>query len=271
MSEITKRIVTALITAPVFLYLIWLGGVFFSGIILVLSVVIQLEIAGMISKRGGSVNRMMAVLLGVPVLFLVIWPTRMWLLFLFFFIMTLLAETFRRQESVWERLMATLMVAMFSPALLSSLFLIRRFGDEYTGFVLTLTLFLLIWANDVFAYFGGKTLGRNPLAPVISPSKTVEGFISGFLASIVFVLISHAFIPDFPLSLSVSVGFAVVCGLFGPIGDLTESRLKRSCNIKDSSDLMPGHGGMFDRFDAVMMAAPAIALYLHALVFFNLI
>lgn len=261
MPELTKRILSALVAAPVFLYLTWLGGWIFMVALVVVAMVIQLEIIYMLEKQGMHVIKLSALLLGVPVLLIPVIPGIAWIIFLMLLLITLLMITFGSNRNGWNGLMSTILVAVLVPALLSGLLMLRSFGDEGTGFILTATLLLMVWVNDIFAYFGGKTMGKHTLAPTISPSKTLEGFISGFLGSIIALALCQTLIPGFPLDWPVSIPFAVLIGFFGPAGDLAESKLKRTAGIKDSSGLMPGHGGLFDRFDAVLFSAPFAAVY----------
>lgn len=116
----------------------------------------------------------------------------------------------------------------------------------------------MIWGNDVFAYFGGKNFGKTPLVPLISPNKTREGFYFGFLGSAVGFLIVYFIADSFPLPLWSVLPAVAITGSLGPIGDVAASRLKRLANVKDSSTLLPGHGGFFDRFDSMILAAPFI-------------
>ena len=118
-----------------------------------------------------------------------------------------------------------------------------------------LTLFGIVWAGDTAAYYGGRTMGRHRLAPRISPNKTVEGAVSGAVASAAVGLLLAVRLMELPPStlLGVSIlGTAVA----GQVGDLFESAMKRSAEIKDSSTLLPGHGGMLDRIDSLLFAAP---------------
>jgi CDP-diglyceride synthetase len=133
--------------------------------------------------------------------------------------------------------------------------LIHRAIPGY-GYHLTITLFTLVWVHDTFAYLVGRAAGKHPLAPAISPAKTVEGAVGGFA----FVLLaSVAVMYWFPAP---GTGFlfwgavALIVTLFATIGDLSESKLKRLAGVKDSGGLIPGHGGVFDRFDAVIMVVP---------------
>jgi phosphatidate cytidylyltransferase len=116
-------------------------------------------------------------------------------------------------------------------------------------------LVLVIVASDTFQYYTGRTFGRHPLAPVISPKKTIEGAIGGFLgATLVMVLLGASWLPALPLNARVALGLTLA-GL-GIVGDLLESALKRAADVKDSSHLIPGHGGVLDRIDALLLAAP---------------
>jgi len=121
-----------------------------------------------------------------------------------------------------------------------------------------LILFIIVIAafNDIFAYFGGKQFGKHPLAPLISPKKTIEGSIFGLLGGVISGLaFQQLFLPTF-LSGWRLLLLLVVIIIASQIGDLSESKLKRFCGIKDSSNLIPGHGGLLDRIDAYLFAIP---------------
>ena len=124
-----------------------------------------------------------------------------------------------------------------------------------------LGVFILIWTNDTFAFLVGKNIGRTKLFERISPNKTVEGFIGGmvftFIASII---LAQQFDG---LSLVQWIVIAAIVSVFGVLGDLIESMFKRQAGVKDSSNLIPGHGGFLDRFDSVIFAAPFIFIYLQ--------
>jgi phosphatidate cytidylyltransferase len=122
-------------------------------------------------------------------------------------------------------------------------------------------LLLLVWASDSFAYLIGSRIGKTKLFPRISPGKTWEGSGGGVLgAMIAAVLLNYVFPNELPLQ--TWLGLAVLAVIFGTLGDLIESMLKRSLNVKDSGSLMPGHGGMLDRFDAFMFFVPWAVLFL---------
>ncbi|HNQ13257.1 MAG TPA: phosphatidate cytidylyltransferase [Bacteroidia bacterium] len=127
---------------------------------------------------------------------------------------------------------------------------------------LVASFFILLWMNDAGAYLSGITFGKHKLIERISPNKTIEGFIGGMLMTLISsVLIALYFLPE--ISINHWLVLAVIIVLFGTVGDLFESLLKRTLGIKDSGNIMPGHGGFLDRFDALIGAAPAYFIYLY--------
>lgn len=123
-----------------------------------------------------------------------------------------------------------------------------------------LFLFGVLWVGDTAAMFVGKAFGKHKLAPTVSPNKTVEGFIGGIIGALIVGLVMYYWKFD-QLNVVHCLLIAGVCSFFGQLGDLVESMWKRSLNIKDSSSLIPGHGGILDRFDSLLFAAPVMYLY----------
>ncbi len=121
-------------------------------------------------------------------------------------------------------------------------------------------LLILIWVADTAAYFGGKALGRHKLAPSISPGKTVEGTVISLAATVaVAFFLFRAWFPGFAEAHGLLLG--IIVNVSGQLGDLAESALKRSAGVKDSSTLLPGHGGMLDRLDSLLFGAPVLYYY----------
>ena len=269
--ELAKRILSALVAAPVFLYATWLGGWYFTVGLMLVTIVIQVEIIGMLSKQELRTRKVMSILLGIPIVLMAVIPGTAWMIFLAVLILVMVTEIFRNHDEGWNHLLTTILVGVMIPALVSGLIVLRNFGDDQVGFYLTLTLLLMVWSNDTLAFFGGKTMGKHKLAPKISPAKTIEGFVWGFFGGFLALGLCIYFISDYPLSVGTAIPFAVITGLLGPAGDLSESKLKRASGIKDSSGLMPGHGGLYDRFDAILFSAPAAAIYFYALNHFSIL
>lgn len=126
--------------------------------------------------------------------------------------------------------------------------------------LLVLLVFLLVWAADVGAYFAGKAFGRNRLAPTISPGKTWEGFFGGLVLTIAVGLLVGEYLAGIGMSVTWVVVLAAVA-VVSVIGDLMESLLKRQADVKDSGSLLPGHGGLLDRLDSVLAAAPLFIFF----------
>jgi len=155
---------------------------------------------------------------------------------------------------------------------------ISFFGICYISFLLThvvlisqmeegrewvLFLVATVWAGDISAFLSGSILGKHKLYPKISPNKTYEGLIGAIFGSIIVSLVfSILFLPNLNKAIYILLGIGM--GIFGQLGDFTESMLKRSARVKDSGSLIPGHGGMLDRLDSFLFSAP----YLHYLLYY---
>jgi len=140
-----------------------------------------------------------------------------------------------------------------------------RIREMDGGLGLALAALFCTWSGDTGAYFAGRALGKHKLAKIISPKKTIEGAVGGVLTAIAMAFIlQYFFMPNLASVHILAIG--AIAAIAGIVGDLCESLLKRSTGIKDSSNLIPGHGGVLDRFDGVMFAAPAIFLYVSLVV-----
>ncbi|TGV01210.1 phosphatidate cytidylyltransferase [Flavivirga rizhaonensis] len=142
------------------------------------------------------------------------------------------------------------------------LILIANYHENYNPNIL-LGSFILVWVNDTFAFLVGKNFGRQKLFEKISPKKTVEGFLGGLF----FSCVASYFIATFTEILGFTnwLILSIIISVFGTLGDLTESKFKRQANVKDSGVIMPGHGGLLDRLDSIIFAAPFIYLFLRIL------
>ena len=158
-------------------------------------------------------------------------------------------------------------VAMFSESLLPALYLGLPVGAlvairEREGAGALFLLMLTVMVSDSAQYFTGRALGRRPLAPRISPKKTIEGAAGGVVCGAATLAIAgHWWLPSMPLPWRLGLGVAIVA--LGIVGDLFESMLKRGVGLKDSGTIIPGHGGILDRFDALLFTAPAYYLLLR--------
>jgi len=135
---------------------------------------------------------------------------------------------------------------------------IPKTGNQYMP-GLIISVFVLIWINDTFAYLVGKSIGKHKLLKHISPQKTIEGFLGGAVFTIIFsIFLPKYFIKD-PIWKWIIIAIIVV--VFSTLGDLIESKFKRSVGLKDSGKIMPGHGGILDRLDSIIFVAPFVFLF----------
>jgi phosphatidate cytidylyltransferase len=140
------------------------------------------------------------------------------------------------------------------------------FGKDGYNPKILISIFILIWTNDSFAYIVGKSIGKTKLFERISPKKTIEGFVGGVLFSVIAsYLVSKYYIEIAEGKIFIWIIIAVIVGVFGTIGDLIESKFKRIAGVKDSGKIMPGHGGVLDRLDSVIFVAPIIFLFYQIL------
>lgn len=144
------------------------------------------------------------------------------------------------------------------------LVLVANFENNFTPLLL-LGSFILVWINDTFAYIIGKNFGKQKLFPRVSPKKTVEGFLGGLF----FACIGSYFIAKFTETLNFNswLILGIIISVFGTLGDLIESKFKRQAKVKDSGVIMPGHGGLLDRLDSIIFAAPFIYLFLRIITY----
>lgn len=141
-----------------------------------------------------------------------------------------------------------------------------QFGNTYNYDIL-IGYFFVLWANDTGAYLVGRKIGKTKLFERISPKKTWEGSIGGAVLGLTIGYVNSLIFPE--ISLAVWLGIAAIIVVFGSLGDLVESLFKRSLNIKDSGKLLPGHGGVLDRFDGIFISAPMVYTFLKLLSYLN--
>lgn len=132
--------------------------------------------------------------------------------------------------------------------------------DRWGGFTV-MAVFVTIWICDTAAYFGGITLGKHKLFERVSPNKTWEGALFGFVFSVITMVVAKWLFLEY-MSTSQAIVLGMMIGCFGQLGDLFESRFKRDVGVKDSSSIIPGHGGVFDRFDSLVFVSPIVYLYI---------
>jgi phosphatidate cytidylyltransferase len=177
-------------------------------------------------------------------------------------LVSVLNELFSKHEKPIDNISKTLFGIIYVPlpfALLNFFYMPSIAGNEIHPSIL-LGFFLILWTSDTFAYLSGMAFGKHKLFERISPKKTWEGSIGGLIFGMVMSWVLSIYFNDLSLLQWLSIGLITI--VFGTFGDLAESMIKRSMNVKDSGKLLPGHGGLLDRFDAALLAAPAVFIYL---------
>lgn len=255
------RVLAAIAGVPLIIYITYLGGYYYFGLVLLIAVVGLLEYLAMVKTADFVLPSLIPLsaalfIMGVQFLRPEFFSLALVLTALLF---ALLSVLYFPRLKPWE-LMTAIWGIIYIAGFLSYLLLLRAVEQ---GFTLSLFLFIGIWVNDSGAYFCGLSLGRRKLAPLLSPKKTVEGALGGIICTLIALLV-FAVITN--LDLFMAGIAALLISLAGMGGDLVISALKRHFQVKDTGKIIPGHGGFLDRFDSLIFAAPL--LYMLLILFF---
>lgn len=281
-----QRVITALFLLPLLAAIIFIAPInVFAGIITAVVYLLALEWAKLSGYKSELGRTLYAVLVSSANLFIwstsgefIIWPSPSWPMalvwdnpmiflaaaFISIIIATVVVLTYSTLPKWWaNKVIVSLLGFGLLPALFISFVSIRNIAylnDFYRGGFFVLFMFLLIWAADTGAYFSGKFLGKHKLAPVVSPNKTWEGAIGGFILSMIVAYAGAILLNIDVNNWLLYLGVVAALAIFSVLGDLFESALKRVANIKDSGNLLPGHGGVLDRLDSTVVVAPLFFL-----------
>lgn len=273
LEKLGVRALVSIFFAPLIILSAWQGGLVFLVLILSIVVLAILEFYHMATQKFTHPNKYVGV--GTAVLLVLSFYYQqteyIWLLFAISFFVLLTIELFRNEIAPILNVSNTLGGIFYVAFLLGFLVLIREFpvgrelGYQYGGYLVIL-IFLSVWVCDSAAYILGSRFGRHKLFPRVSPNKTIEGTIFGFGFAVLAAYLCYLmFLQGLGLRNVLIIG--AICGSVGQLSDLIESLFKRDANIKDSSRIIPGHGGILDRFDSEILVAPAVYFYLRFVVF----
>lgn len=265
MSNSVLRVLTALVAAPLVVGLAYAGSWAFGALVVGIALLGQWELYRLAGQAGLFPQTIWGMALGALVVIQPLWPVAGGMALGVGVALVALMPFLFQRKALLGSLSVTVFGAIYPAALLGFLLRLRTaqgpdIGD-YEAFLLVLLVLLLVWASDVFAYYVGKAVGRRPLAPSISPNKTWEGSLGGFVAALVIGVAFKLTVGEF-LAWEHLFALVFIGGVLGPFGDLAESHLKRAVDADDSSSILPGHGGFLDRFDAMAVAAPLVYGYL---------
>lgn len=265
MNNLLQRILTGILGAAIVIGLVWFNEWTYFGLFLLISFLCQWELYGIFVKNGKCPQRFFGLLTGIflnttfflyesgtcegKILFLNLLP----LFFIF------IRELFCNKGTAVENLSLTILGIIYSALPFALLHLIAF--DETLNYQreIVLGILFLQWACDTGAYFVGKYLGKHKLWERISPKKTWEGSIGGLVACIA---VSFALAKNYhSLTQQNWLVLSLIIGIISQFGDLAESAMKRNFQIKDSGSILPGHGGLLDRFDGLILAIPFVVVY----------
>ena len=264
-----KRWITAIVTLPLVALLVYKGGsilfAIFICIVCILALAEYFRIAFNVRGKSESSNSFSFQILACVFGLMIIWAAYInsfdiifGLIILNLIISGLISlHYFKTNPSVVELIARQVLSIIYIPLFLSCMVLIRNDAD---GIVWIFFLLILVSAGDTGAFYVGRLWGQYKLCPAVSPGKTIEGAIGGLAATLGAGLIfMNCFLKSLPLWPGIL--FFLSIGVVGQVGDLFESELKRYAGVKDSGSILPGHGGILDRIDALLFAAPVAFLF----------
>lgn len=281
-NNFIQRAITGIIFVGVLIGCILGGPISFTLLFALITALTIHEFGVIISKQPDvEINKPICMLAGVFLFFgfayLGVMPgqTEILIPYLFLIIYLLVSELYLKKKNPlnnWAYAMMSQIYIALSFAMLNVLAYhsignegeLSHYQVQYNP-ILPLSIFIFTWINDTGAYCTGMLFGKHRLFERISPKKSWEGSIGGGVFSIIAAIVMAHYFPFMPISIWIGLALTVV--IFGTLGDLTESLLKRTIGIKDSGNILPGHGGMLDRFDSTLMAVPAAVVYLYIISF----
>lgn len=281
-NNFIQRAITGIIFVGVLIGCILGGPISFTLLFALITALTIHEFGNIVSKQPDvEINNPICMLAGVFLFFgfayLGVMPgqTEILIPYLFLIIYLLVSELYLKKKNPlnnWAYAMMSQIYIALSFAMLNVLAYhsignegeLSNYQVQYNP-ILPLSIFIFTWINDTGAYCTGMLFGKHRLFERISPKKSWEGSIGGGVFSIIAAIVMAHYFPF--MSISIWIGLALTVVIFGTLGDLTESLLKRTIGIKDSGNILPGHGGMLDRFDSTLMAVPAAVVYLYIISF----
>ena len=281
-NNFIQRAITGIIFVGVLIGCILGGPISFTLLFALITALTIHEFGVIISKQPDvEINKPICMLAGVFLFFgfayLRVMPgqTEILIPYLFLIIYLLVSELYLKKKNPlnnWAYAMMSQIYIALSFAMLNVLAYhsignegeLSNYQVQYNP-ILPLSIFIFTWINDTGAYCTGMLFGKHRLFERISPKKSWEGSIGGGVFSIIAAIVMAHYFPFMPISIWIGLALTVV--IFGTLGDLTESLLKRTIGIKDSGNILPGHGGMLYRFDRTLMEVPAAVVYLYIIYF----
>lgn len=270
LKENSKRVIVSVFTIPIILAASYVGGYFFFVFVAIISLFSFYEFCLLVKNKNANANLFIG---GLVILILLINQYKHFIdisvIIILSSLLFLIIELFRDKGSAVLNLGVTFLGIFYIGIFSATFIALREFYPPINGLYnrggfLIISILASIWIGDSAAYYGGTALGKHKLFPRVSPKKSWEGAIFGFVLSVTTLILAKIIVLDF-LNWKDVVVIGIIIGIIGQVGDLVESLFKRDSAVKDSSGLIPGHGGFLDRFDSLLFSSPVIWLYLRYL------
>ena len=266
------RVAVAVVFVPLFLWVSYEGGTYFFLYVELLIFLAVREYAAMMASGGHRVDYELAMIFSIgcgALFFLCPGDIGRWVMpFVFVMVFAFLVRWLMAdpEDSSLEGVGLSIFGVLYIGFLASHQVLLRESPaflgeDDIVGWYYVLFPYLLVWSSDTSAYFIGKFFGKHRLAPRTSPGKSVEGAIAGFVFCVVTAAVFQSFVPEY-LSRKDALILGILIAIISQMGDIIESRIKREIGVKDASSFIPGHGGILDRYDGILVAVPVAYYYL---------
>ncbi len=252
------RIISGLILLPIVLLTIYMGGDILKFTLLFTSLIGLFEFYRATNGKNEAINYINSLVTIVYYVFFLNSNLPKEMLFLSYFMVLFCYEVLNYPKVNITNVANSIFGVIYIPILFSLIYLVREFEQ---GIYFIWLVLITSFATDTFAYFTGVFFGKHKLIPHLSPNKTIEGSIGGIVGTIVTciaytLLFNYIFTTTHNVAYSAIIGFA--CSIFAQFGDLTASSIKRLTGVKDFGNLIPGHGGILDRFDSILFTAPIV-------------
>ncbi|MPW25842.1 phosphatidate cytidylyltransferase [Alkalibaculum sp. M08DMB] len=254
-----KRVITALLGIPLIIYIIHIGGLLlFSALLAICSIGLLEYCKSVNTDENINISYYLEIALGIMLLFIFNFYESLIVAGLFLcFIVIFIYEIIKGKANVLQGIYA-LFGIIYVPFLLGHISLFRNFEN---GSFLILLVFIICFSTDTFAYIIGINFGKHKLCPLISPKKSIEGAIGGIVGSLIITSIYGYLMNKYNLLEFQPIYYIVLsfwASILSQFGDLTASLIKRNFNVKDFGNILPGHGGVLDRFDSIIFATPLV-------------
>lgn len=266
MNNFVKRSLTGIVFVAVLLGCTFFGQLSFSILFFVITVLGVLEFYSLSETVGNKPQKVVGVIAGAVLFYtfalfcMHMYDLRILLVILPFIFLIFILELYSKSEKPFQNIAFTVLGIVYVALPFSLLNFITTYGGNY-NYQILFGFFFILWSSDTGAYLAGSAMGKNKLFPRVSPGKTWEGSIGGAIASYAVAYFISGWYTN--ISRFDWMVIATILVVIGTLGDLVESLFKRSINVKDSGNILPGHGGILDRFDSLILATPFVFTYLY--------